>query len=116
MTRQAITLVGAFPPPVGGASKNNQLLYEHLKGAGFTVRRIDVSGPTISHRRGALYHLHRGTAIAVASLRLLTRGGRSLYMVPDGGYGVWYSLALLLVCRWRFSCFVIHHRTFQYID
>lgn len=116
MHREDVTLVGGFPPPINGAAKNNQLLYEELVATGRPVRRLDIAGPTISHKRSGTYHLARLRRVLIALVSIATRGGRLIYLVPDGGHGVWYSLAILTLARMRFRHQVIHHRTFRYID
>lgn len=111
-------LLGAFPPPVGGAAKNNALLYEALTNRGADVRRIDTSTTKLSHSRSLRYHLHRLYLTLMAGLRLLAASGSGavLYLVPDGGLGVWYSLFHVCLSRPFYQSLVIHHRTCLYID
>jgi glycosyltransferase involved in cell wall biosynthesis len=115
-TKPAIAMLGAFPPPLGGASKINLAMYEALISQGVSVERINISGATLGHVRGAAYHVSRFKANWRAAWLLIRSPAPLLYAVPDGGLGVWYSLSLLLIAKYRFARLIVHHHTFQYVD
>jgi len=110
-----ITFLGAFPPPVTGASKNNQILLDDLQAAGALVRKLDVSADRTSHSRNFFYHLQRLVANTIATLKLLWHGGNTLYTVPDGGWGLAYNSVQIAVARLRFNRVIFHHRVYSYI-
>lgn len=110
-------MVGAFPPPLGGAAKNNLNIYNELKARGASVEKIDTSVGTISHTRSLSYHFRRVIKNA-ASLRAIykNRNARSYYTVPDGGLGAIYTLFQISLAVLLFEKIFIHHRTFKYIN
>lgn len=114
-----MVVLGPFPPPVNGAAKNTLLLYEALVSSGCDAVKIDQSASSLAHRRSGAYHIERLFRNIIGLLRIAgaVRKGARLYMVPDGGLGAWYSMVHILVARvLPFEHFVIHHRTFRYVD
>lgn len=111
-------LVGLFPPPVTGAAKNNAILADELGALGAEVRKIDLAAPTVSHVKSLRYHLTRLARNVAGWLQVLRLGGRkhTIYLVPDGGFGVWYTLAHVVAAVLRYGRLVLHHRTHLYID
>lgn len=114
-----VVIVGAFPPPVGGAAKNNENLLRELSANGVKVFPLNIAAATLSHTRSLSFHAQRIGKNLLASLNVLRRGGRKgiFYIVPDGGLGAWYSLSHILAAHLaKYSRLIIHHRTFLYID
>jgi glycosyltransferase involved in cell wall biosynthesis len=113
-----VVMIGAFPPPLGGAAKNNQLLFESLSASGVAVTKLDTAASSLSHRRSLAFHRQRIWRNARALLRARALGSRdaTLYLVPNAGLGAWYSLAQMRASSSRFGRIVIHHRSFRYID
>jgi glycosyltransferase involved in cell wall biosynthesis len=110
-------MMGAFPPPVGGAARVNALVRELLEAAGAQVAYVDLSGKGLAHRRGAAYHLRRLRA-NLDGLRTAWRAGAqdaTLYLAVDGGQGRWYSLLHHLALGRRFARVVLHHHSCGYI-
>ena len=115
----SVVIVGAFPPPVGGAAKNNENLRKELTENGVSVSPLDISAATLSHTRSLGFHAQRVHKNFLASLNVLRKGGAysSFYIVPDGGLGAWYSLVHILAANIsKYRRVIIHHRTFLYID
>lgn len=114
-----VVVIGPFPPPVGGAAKNTQIIFEALQAEGCRAVKAATSIGQLSHVRGAAYHLKRlGRNLAVLGqiVRLGISRRIDAYMVPDGGLGLWYSLVHIIAIRALFRRLVLHHRTYQYID
>lgn len=109
-----ITMVAAFPPPVGGAAVVSAAMRDRLHLAGAKVSIQNVGAPRL-HVKGVKYHLKRLGA-NVRALASVSAGGDTLYIVPDGGLGVLYSLAHVAVGHRRFRRLFIHHHTFRYIN
>lgn len=110
-------MMGAFPPPVGGAAKINGLVHDALLDGGTAVTKIDLASRRLAHNRSIAYHLRRlirNTAGAISARRHGARGSL-LYLVPDGGAGAWYSLAHVKLAGAVYDRIVIHHHTCRYI-
>lgn len=117
--RPEVIVIGPLPPPMHGAAKNTQTLCNDLESAGARIVRIDLSASSLSHRRSAYYHAERiyRNIAGMFKIAASAREGFSLYIVPDGGLGTFYTLAhTILLKSLNFSNFVIHHRTFSYVD
>jgi glycosyltransferase involved in cell wall biosynthesis len=112
-----VVMMGGFPPPMGGAAKVNEIVHDALTDAGVEVHRIDLSATRTSHRRNAWYHAQRLTRNAMGTLTSWRRGSRDrlLYIVPDGGMGIWYTLGHVLIAGRRFRSLVIHHHNCSHI-
>ena len=117
MSGRQVVMIGAFPPPLGGAAKNNAILFESLRNAGAPVVKIDVSATATAHSRSLGYHWQRIRRNLRASLaaRRHAGAGAILYMVPDGGAGAWYSLAHVAMAGGGYERLVLHHRTSHYM-
>lgn len=113
-----VVMVGAFPPPVGGAAKNNGILFGSLIDAGVDAVKLDTSASTIFHRRTARFHAERINHNARALLRARRLGGEGsvIYFVPNAGAGAWYTLAQVKAAGRAYGRLVLHHRSFRYID
>ncbi len=108
-------MIGAFPPPVGGAAMVNQLVFESLQAQGTPVERLDVKSPTL-HVKGLGYHLSR-LRVNARTLMELVRGARGLiYLVPDGGLGAYYSAVHAFAIRMFAQKSLVHHHTYRYIN
>jgi glycosyltransferase involved in cell wall biosynthesis len=114
--RRSIVVAGAFPPPLHGQSKNTRIIATDL--ARLTrVIEADLSPGRFGRTLG--YHLCRTAKVALACLKVARNGFREqpcLYIPADGGFGVAYTVVLVLIARlFRYSIF-IHHRSFAAID
>lgn len=115
MERRELAIVGPFPPPLMGVSKNNEILRATLEQKGVPVVSIDTSVGQLSHSRSLGYHLARLLVNLRAASRLVRSGSR-VYIVPDGGLGILYSFVHIALSSMRSREIFIHHRTFKYID
>ena len=118
MRRARVTMLGAFPPPVGGASLVNAAVLAELVEAGADVTSIDVSGPALAHTRSFAYHARR----SVRNLRALLRARRlaspdaAFYIVPDAGLGAWYTRAHVAAVARLYGSVTLHHHSCRYIE
>lgn len=118
MTQSAhVVMMGGFPPPFGGAAKVNEIVHDALADAGVDVRRIDLSATRTSHRRNAWYHLQRLTRNGLGTVSSWRQGKHDalLYIVPDGGMGIWYTLGHVLAAGGRYRRLVVHHHNCSHI-
>ncbi len=113
-------LLGTLPPPVTGASANTALVLEDMKAKGLdpvAINTTTASGTALD--RSISYHFHRIRRFLSSAARLRSatrkRGAARLYIVPDGGLGLWYTVGYARAARSRFQRVVMHHHTFQYI-
>jgi len=118
MKTHRIVILGSFPPPLHGASKNNAILAGKLEKKGMDVYRLDVAVPAISHARKGLYHFQRlmKNGFVNYELRKKAQNEAVFYMVPDGGAGIWYSLLHIQAAQKYYNLLILHHRTHKYID
>jgi glycosyltransferase involved in cell wall biosynthesis len=116
MTGHVVAIV-QLPPPVTGLSAVNQRIVEELSLAGKLAAVANVAPP--DGARGLGKHLGRlaRTLSAVGLLiRSRTRGVTTVYMPSDGGAGMIWNIALMLVARaLRYSVWV-HHHSFSYLN
>lgn len=115
MEKRALTILGPFPPPLMGVSKNNEIIREALQENGIHVTKINTSVGQLSHSRSLQYHLAR-LAKNLRAVFGLIRSGERIYMVPDGGLGIIYSLLHVAAASLVSEQIFIHHRTFKYIE
>ena len=117
--RTKLALIGPFPPPVNGASKNTKLLADAAAGRGAEAVRLNTeTGRAVTHVKGAGYHLRRAKLTLTNGLWLLAnaRRLRMVYLVPDGGLGIWYNLLTLALLRLAYGGpLILHHRNYSHI-
>lgn len=113
-----LIMVGPFPPPLGGAAMMNEGVRRALGKRNILVRSVDTSGPTLSHERSLRYHLTRAFRNSKGVLTTLveSRRVRALFLLLDGGYGAWYSLAYATVAALRYRRVFVYHVTCLYVD
>lgn len=113
-----VVMMGAFPPPIGGAAKVNGIVYEALRDAGADVRKIDLAAASLAHNRTLAYHAQRLGRNIAGAIRARRDGttAAALYIVPDGGAGAWYSLGHLSSAGGKYDRIALHHHTCRYID
>jgi len=114
-TECRITVIGAMPPPYGGAAKNTAIIADALERKGVDVVRLDtaVKG-SVLHQRGLRYHLNRLSLFCRNMTRLV--GCKLAYMVPDGGLGLLYTLGYVIHLRVWGARFYFHHRNYSHIN
>ena len=113
-----LVMAGPFPPPLGGAAKITEAVRQELRGRGLVLRAVDLSADALSHSRSLDYHLLRLGRNLRGALTLVweSRRSRVLYLVADGGLGVWYTLLHALVAARTYERVFVHHHTHRYID
>jgi glycosyltransferase involved in cell wall biosynthesis len=113
-----VVVLGNLPPPMGGAAKNTKLIADELSQKVNTVV-INTSVGRFAHNRSFTYHFNR-IAKTIKSIALLGKNRKYnkkvLYIVPDGGLGMIYTLSYLLASKVFKYKIILHHRTFKYID
>jgi len=116
MTKDII-LIGAFPPPVHGAAKNLKIFSKALRKKS-NVLEIDISPGKIE--RGVSYHWKKLRRVFVGILfllfLLLRKRVSAIYISPDGGGGVYYSLIFVALASIFRAPLYLHHRSFSYIN
>jgi len=112
-----VVMLCPFPPPMVGAAKNSVLVREALQARGLEIITLTTSVTLGSaHARSIRYHLRRSFRFLSNCLtiaRLCTSRADTFYIVPDGGWGVWYTFlyTCIIVALTRGSVF-LHHRNF----
>jgi glycosyltransferase involved in cell wall biosynthesis len=114
-----IVLIGPFPPPVHGMSKNLKIFADDLElMTGCKVVRLTTSPGTL--KRGLGYHISKIKNVVIALFTffvlLCSRQVTKVYLPPDGGFGVWYSVAFSLLAAAFRKPIYYHHRSFAYIS
>ena len=114
----SLMMIAPFPPPHGGAGKNSQIILERLLGE-IEVLRISTSVGQLSHERSLAYHVARSATFlknALSMLRHLPGKVRRVYIVPDGGLGLFYSLGYVALAALFKKKLYLHYRNYSYID
>lgn len=113
-----MSLIGDFPPPVTGASKNNERM-ANLFSEFLNVSRVNTAGGRVGLRRSLKYHIVRAMRVIIAISTILFNGlsrKRHVYHVPNAGWGGIYTLALVMISIPFAKRIVLHHRGYSYID
>lgn len=110
-----VVVVGPFPPPVHGMSKNLEIFFKDIS-AQCEAIRVDVSPGSLE--RGLAYHVKKFGKFSVAFFRCISVFWKStsLYVPPDGGIGFFYSFLFILMALFFRVRVYLHHRSFSYID
>jgi len=116
--KHAVAVIGNYPPPIGGAAKNTEIISNALSEV-TEVIKLDTSVGGLTHTKSLGYHIRRikrTVYILKRLVKLKKYKQLSVYIVPDGGVGIVYTFLYFLVCRLSSYKVYCHHRTFQYID
>lgn len=111
-------ILGALPPPMGGAAKNTKIIADKISSITRTVV-LNTSVGSFAHDRTFSYHIKRVLKTFVCSARIVFNSmhkKKVIYIVPDGGLGLLYTMlysCVSLLCGFKV---IFHHRTFLYID
>jgi glycosyltransferase involved in cell wall biosynthesis len=118
MSGARVTMIGSFPPPVAGAAMTNAMVSNSLVAAGVDVTRINVASSRLAHSRSVAYHARRAARNLLGLRRARATASRSaaLYIVPDAGFGVWYTRAHMAGAALRYGSVMIHHHSCRYIE
>lgn len=114
--REIVAIV-QLPPPVTGLSAVNRRMVEALSRAGKLSAVADVAPP----EGAAGFNKHLGRlARTVSAARLLVRSRSqrvtTVYMPSDGGAGMVWNIALMLVARTLGYRVWVHHHNFSYLN
>jgi glycosyltransferase involved in cell wall biosynthesis len=114
-----IVLIGPFPPPVHGMAKNLKIFADDLESeVNCKVIRLTTSPGSL--KRGLIYHFSKIKNVVKSLfvfLYLLCLGKvEKVYLPPDGGFGVWYSVLFSLLAAAFNKPIYYHHRSFAYIS
>lgn len=113
----SVVCIGPFPPPVHGMAKNLLAVSEEIAKS-TKVYNISTSPGTIV--KGFSYHIVKFYRVVFAIFLLLKRvlfdKVTTLYLPPDAGLGVYYSLVFVALSRVFKLRIFLHHRSFAYIN
>lgn len=102
---------------MGGAAKNTKILADYWEAQGAHINRIRSSMPfKTAHAEGIRYYLKRFVHSFEVSLRMIWQVRRhdTIYMVPDGGLGIYLNLIFVLILSLYSRGFVwLHHRNYR---
>ena len=119
-SRKNVVVIASLPPPTGGASKNSRIIIEELRKKNVTLRVVRVNAQEITaHASGLLYHAKR-MLIFTSNIPLLfvnLKSQSNVYLVLDGGKGIWYNLIymVIIVLKSPDNIF-IHHRGLLHLE
>lgn len=111
-------MLAPFPPPITGAHKNSALIRSALEASGADVVSLQTGVAQSRAHRRAIAHLLRKAWQSMKNVgRLMELGGKvsCVYLVPDGGIGIWISAAYgLALWATRVPRVVVHYRNFSF--
>lgn len=110
-----LLVVGAYPPPVHGASRVAQGIVEACVARGIPTRVISTSATGA----GVPYHLRRASKYLAAMGWIISHSRHDrvvVYQTGAGGAGLYYQATLALVCRIVGVRHCFHHHSFAYIN
>lgn len=120
MTLAAVPHVVAIvqlPPPVTGLSAVNRRMVEELSRAEKLAAVANVAPPEgATGLRKHLGRLSRTVSAAGLLLSSRSRGVTTVYMPSDGGRGIVWNIALILVARAMRYRVWLHHHNFSYLN
>ncbi len=123
-TREAqkrILALGPFPPFVGGAAKNTEIICNALETRGAQVIRLPTNKTrTRAEHSRSLGFVSDRVAGFLSNIRRVIFARKewddtTVYLVPDGGFGVAFSAAYARASVLRFSRLIVHHRSYNHI-
>lgn len=110
-----VTVVGAFPQPIHGASVVNQSLFEFFLAQGLNASKIDLSPRRI---RWWGYHLMRALRVISGFFTILFAPSDATHryvMSVDGGAGLFYNAVLALAVRLKKQSLLLYHHSSNYV-
>lgn len=114
---QTIVAIVQLPPPVTGLSAVNQRLVDELSRAGKLAVVANIApGEGATGLRKHLGRFVRTVSAAKLLLRSRTQGVTTVYMPSDGGAGMLWNIALMLVARAMQYRVWVHHHNFSYLN
>lgn len=112
-----IAFIGPFPPPLHGMSKNLKFVADEIEKT-FRVLRLSTSPGSLN--RSIFYYTKKTSAVLLSFFRLffflIINKIKSVYIPPDAGLGIIFTIMFALVTRFFSKPIFFHHRSFAYID
>lgn len=108
-----VVVIGPFPPPLHGSSKNLLSITKEIESE-VEVSRFSIS--PLDLKRNLKYHIVKGLKVIKSALNLLFFDGKKAYITVDAGFGMFYTLIFVFIMKCKSMDAVIHHRSFAYID
>lgn len=116
-----VLAIGPFPPFVGGAAKNTAIICDDLEARGAKVLKLSTNKTRsrAEHSRSFAFLADRASGF-LANLRVILSGrsvdgSTNVYLVPDGGVGVAFSVVYARLAAMRFRKLIIHHRSYNHV-
>lgn len=113
--KNCLLLIGHFTPPVHGMAVAMDALGELMATRGTVIRIRTVPGPTRSRQ---VHHLRRLPVVilALAKMFLFRRKSRSAVLSVDAGFGMVYTIMLMLAARCAQYKVTLQHHSYAYIS
>lgn len=109
-----VLMLGAYPPPLHGASRVASLLECALLSADVDVRVFSTSASLGRRVDMAKVSGHLRGILAVATAR--RHVGTIVYQTGAGGTGLWYQVIVAFLARFRGLPSVFHHHSYAYLN
>ena len=116
-----VVTIGPLPPFVGGAAKNTAIICDVLEERGALVTRLPTNKTRAraEHSRSLGFLIDRATGFLSNIRRAVFAPPEydkaTVYLVPDGGFGVAFSAAYARAAVARFPRLVVHHHSYNHI-
>lgn len=116
-----VLAVGPFPPFVGGAAKNTEIICSTLEAHGARVVRLSTNKTRsrAEHSRSFGSVAERALGFLKNIRQMMTERSKgsltTVYLVPDGGMGVAFSAAYARLAASMFPRLVVHHRSYNHL-
>ena len=116
--RPTLVIIGELPPPLNGQSKNLQSISADLSRTNkynvvlHSISNGRLSGSIVGHSKKSAKHVAGWIKLA----KYTFSKNKYAYIVADGGKGLIYTIAILLITRILRYRTILQHRTFGYID
>jgi glycosyltransferase involved in cell wall biosynthesis len=116
-----VLAIGPFPPFVGGAAKNTAIICDAFEDRGADVRRLPTNSTRVraEHTRSLSIYADRVVGF-ISNLRRIASTKKSMpratvYLVPDGGLGIAFSMVYARAGTSAFPRLIVHHRNYSHI-
>lgn len=116
-----VLAVGPFPPFMGGAAKNTEIICSTLEEHGARVVRLSTNKTRsrAEHSRSFGSVAERALGFLTNIRKIMTERSKgsltTVYLVPDGGMGVAFSAAYARLAAPMFPRLVVHHRSYNHL-
>lgn len=113
-----VVIIGAFPPPVHGMSMVTAYIAKRVK-ALCPLHATDISPEVLRGNKSIFYHARRMIKVVHGIGTLVHHAGNRglrFYMPVDAGYGMIYTITLIVVARVFGYRIFVHHHSYAYVD